>query len=93
MADFFCVPTILFDEVDANIGGITANMVGTALSIIGKKRQVLAVTHFVQVATKADAHFVLTKTTLDGRTISIVNQLDSKKALAKEHSRMVGIET
>lgn len=93
MADSYSIPTVLFDEVDANIGGITANMVGTALSEIGKKRQVLAVTHFVQVATKADAHFVLTKNTHEGRTTSSVRHLKTQKALEKEHSRMVGVDS
>jgi DNA repair protein RecN (Recombination protein N) len=55
------VPTLVFDEVDAGIGGAVAATVGRLLQSLGTRRQVLCVTHLPQVATFADAHFRVTK--------------------------------
>jgi DNA repair protein RecN (Recombination protein N) len=55
------VPTLVFDEVDAGIGGAVAATVGKQLQALGAHRQVLCVTHLPQVATFADAHFRVTK--------------------------------
>jgi DNA repair protein RecN (Recombination protein N) len=82
-------PTIIFDEVDANIGGETANVVGEKLNEIGQKHQVLCITHFPQVAKYADHHLHIYKTEIDGRTITQVNSLDSS-ARQKELARMRG---
>jgi len=90
LADQSSIPTILFDEIDASIGGMTANTVGKALAAMGQKRQVLAVTHFVQVASQATSHFTLQKKTLKGRTLTTVEELNSKKQIEKEHLRMIG---
>jgi DNA repair protein RecN (Recombination protein N) len=55
------VPTLVFDEVDAGIGGAVAATVGRLLQSLGTRRQVLCVTHLPQVASFADAHFRVTK--------------------------------
>jgi DNA repair protein RecN (Recombination protein N) len=55
------VPTLIFDEVDAGIGGAVAATVGRLLQSLGNRRQVLCVTHLPQVAAFADAHFRVTK--------------------------------
>ena len=55
------VPTLVFDEVDAGIGGGVAATVGALLQALGARRQVLCVTHLPQVAAFADAHFRVTK--------------------------------
>ena len=55
------VPTLIFDEVDAGIGGAVAATVGDLLQTLGARRQVLCVTHLPQVAAFADAHFRVTK--------------------------------
>ncbi len=55
------VPTLIFDEVDAGIGGAVAATVGAQLQALGARRQVLCVTHLPQVAAFADAHFRVTK--------------------------------
>ena len=55
------VPTLIFDEVDAGIGGAVAATVGRLLQTLGGRRQVLCVTHLPQVAAFADAHFRVTK--------------------------------
>jgi DNA repair protein RecN (Recombination protein N) len=55
------VPTLVFDEVDAGIGGRTALAVATRLADLGRSRQVVVVTHLAQIAARADRHFVVTK--------------------------------
>jgi len=55
------IPVLIFDEVDANVGGETANAVGGKMKQIAAKRQVLCITHLPQVAAPADAHYVVTK--------------------------------
>ncbi len=62
------IPVLVFDEVDANVGGETANAVGEKMQQIAQKRQVLCITHLPQVAAPASAHYVATKQTKAGRT-------------------------
>ena len=83
------IPVLIFDEVDANIGGETANVVGQKMKQIAAKRQVLCITHLPQVAAPADAHYVVTKQIKDGRTISEITLLD-KKSRVTELARMLG---
>ncbi|HEU6448764.1 MAG TPA: DNA repair protein RecN [Verrucomicrobiae bacterium] len=83
------IPVLIFDEVDANVGGETANAVGEKMKQIAAKRQVLCITHLPQVAAPADAHFVVTKQIKNGRTISEINLL-GKKERVSELSRMLG---
>jgi DNA repair protein RecN (Recombination protein N) len=90
MADLFAVPTVFFDEIDASIGGMTAHTVGETLAAMGKKRQVVAVTHFVQVASKANSHFAISKKEHDGRTVTTVQELGSQESKNREHQRMAG---
>lgn len=83
------IPVLIFDEVDANIGGETANAVGEKMRQIAAKRQVLCITHLPQVAAPAATHFVVTKQVKDGRTISEIKQLD-RKCRVTELARMLG---
>ena len=83
------VPVLVFDEVDANIGGETANAVGLKMKQIAAKRQVFCITHLPQVASAADAHYVVTKQLKNGRTISEINLLD-KTSRVTELARMLG---
>jgi len=83
------VPVLVFDEVDANVGGETAVAVGQKMQQIAAKRQVLCITHLPQVAASADAHFVVSKEVRDGRTISEITLLE-RKARVAELSRMLG---
>ena len=83
------IPVLVFDEVDANIGGETANAVGEKMRQIAAKRQVICITHLPQVAAPADAHYVVTKQVRDGRTISEIALLD-KKSRVEELTRMLG---
>jgi DNA repair protein RecN (Recombination protein N) len=83
------IPVLVFDEVDANVGGETANAVGEKMKQIAAQRQVLCITHLPQVAAPADAHYVVTKQVKDGRTISEITLLD-KKSRVTELARMLG---
>jgi DNA repair protein RecN (Recombination protein N) len=86
------IPVLIFDEVDANIGGETANAVGEKMKQIAARRQVLCITHLPQVAVPADAHYVVTKQVKDGRTISEIRLLDKKERVT-ELARMLGGQT
>jgi DNA repair protein RecN (Recombination protein N) len=82
-------PTLIFDEIDANVGGRTASMIGEKLYALGKHRQVLCITHFPQVASKADTHFSVQKTQTRERTLTQIAQLSSKER-KQELLRMIG---
>ncbi len=84
------VATLIFDEVDAGIGGAVADTVGRLLKRLGQSRQVLAVTHLPQVAAHGDQHFVVLKESDDaGRPVSRMRQLD-RKTRVEELARMLG---
>jgi DNA repair protein RecN (Recombination protein N) len=86
------IPVLVFDEVDANVGGETANAVGEKMRQISRNRQVLCITHLPQVAAPASAHFVATKQLKAGRTISEITLLD-KQDRVTELARMLGGQT
>src|SRR5690606_8869751 len=69
------VPTLAFDEVDAGVGGATANHVAALLARLAERHQVLVVTHLAQVAAYADAHFVVEKGAAGGRTVTRVRRV------------------
>lgn len=81
--------TIVFDEIDANIGGETAVVVGKKLEEIGQAHQVMCITHFPQVAMQANHHYKIEKVEKGGRTLSLVTRLDAK-GKKSEISRMLG---
>jgi DNA repair protein RecN (Recombination protein N) len=83
------LPVIVFDEVDVGIGGGTAEIVGQLLNALGKKAQVLCVTHLPQVAAQGNHHFYISKQTEDGKTRTQVTVLD-KEGRIKELARMLG---
>jgi DNA repair protein RecN (Recombination protein N) len=83
------VPVLVFDEVDANVGGETANAVGEKMRQIARARQVLCITHLAPVAATADTHFVVTKQVRDGRTLSDIQPLSAKQRV-DELARMLG---
>ena len=86
------VPVLVFDEVDANVGGETAYAVGQKMRQIAKNRQVLCITHLPQVAASATTHFVASKKTKEGRTTSEVMLLE-KDDRVTELARMLGGQT
>ena len=82
-------PTLVFDEVDAGIGGRTADPVGRSLWSLGRDHQVLVVTHLPQIAAHADAHFRIAKRERDGRTVTSVERLDREGRIV-ELAAMLG---
>ena len=82
------VPTLIFDEVDAGIGGAVAATVGAQLQALGARRQVLCVTHLPQVAAFADAHFRVTKLG-DAKTVRADVGAISGAARIEELARML----
>jgi DNA repair protein RecN (Recombination protein N) len=89
LAGIESLPCLIFDEVDANIGGETAVVVGEKLKEIGRSTQVIAITHFPQVARQADHHVQISKVETDGRTMTIVANLDAE-GRTHELTRMLG---
>jgi DNA repair protein RecN (Recombination protein N) len=83
------VPTLIFDEVDAGIGGAVAEVVGRKLRTLGRERQVLCVTHLAQVAAQAAQQWSVAKLTVGGTTRSRVVALDDKGRI-EEIARMLG---
>lgn len=83
--------TLIFDEIDAGVGGAVADTVGRLMKQLGRDRQVLAVTHLPQVAACADHHFVVSKSTQKGSTRSDVQPVAGEARVA-EIARMLGGE-
>ena len=84
--------TLVFDEVDAGIGGRAAEVVGRKLKAVAARRQVLCVTHLPQIAALADQHLAVRKQVAKGRTVTLVDRL-SDEARVEEVARMLGGET
>ncbi len=85
------VGTLVFDEIDAGIGGNTARVVGERLKALGAGRQVVCITHLPQVASLADVHFRLQKEVADGQAVATVERLDGE-GVVEEIRRMLGGE-
>ena len=83
------IPVLVFDEVDANVGGETAQAVGEKMRQISRQRQVLCITHLAPVAAHADAHYVAAKQLRSGRTISEIRLLAPEERV-EELARMLG---
>lgn len=86
------IPVLVFDEVDANVGGETANAVGDKMRQLAQQRQVLCITHLPQVAACATAHYVVAKEVKAGRTLSQITLLEPKERVT-ELARMLGGQT
>lgn len=83
------IPVLVFDEVDANVGGETAQAVGEKMRQIAQARQVLCITHLAPVAAQADVHFVVAKQVKAGRTTSEIRLLEPEERV-EELARMLG---
>ena len=89
LADEEDTPTLIFDEIDAGISGITADRVGEKLHLIGKSRQVICITHLPQIAAAADVHFLIEKSARDNSVSTQIERLDYE-ASVKELARILG---
>ena len=83
--------TMVFDEIDAGIGGVTAKTVAESVAKISRGRQVLCITHLPQIASMADIHLQIAKSEVNGRTVTKVRQIDAEERV-KEISRMASGE-
>ena len=84
-------PTLIFDEIDAGVGGTVADSVGRLMKQLGRSAQVLAVTHLAQVAACADGHFVVSKALKGKQTLSDIQPVEGVTRVA-EIARMLGGE-
>lgn len=82
-------PTLIFDEIDAGVGGSVADSVGRLMKQLGRTSQVLAVTHLAQVAACADGHFVVSKSLKGKQTLSDIHAVEGETRVA-EVARMLG---
>ena len=83
--------TMVFDEIDAGLGGVTAKTVAESVAKISRGRQVLCVTHLPQIASMADFHLQITKSEVGGRTVTKVKRLDDAERVS-EIARMASGE-
>jgi DNA repair protein RecN (Recombination protein N) len=86
------IPTVVFDEVDAGIGGAIAEEVGRKLRRVAAKRQVFCITHLPQIACMADSHYGVSKSVIKDRTSTEVRVLSEKERVG-EIARMLGGKT
>lgn len=94
LADLDDVPLLVFDEVDANVGGEIGRIVGEKMAGIAKNHQVLCVTHLPQVAAQATCHLVVTKDQSKDRAVVTIEPIQaSRKARVSELARMLGDRT
>ncbi len=91
LAEADATPVLVFDEVDTGIGGRSADPVGRSLWALGRRHQVLCVTHLPQIAAHADAHYRIAKRERDGRTVTEIERLDREGRIV-ELSQMLGGE-
>ena len=89
LAENEAVETVVFDEVDAGIGGRVADVVGEKLSLLSCYHQIICITHLPQIAKFGDHHFRISKQVYRGRTVTIIKPLDNKDRV-KEIARMLG---
>lgn len=89
LADEEDTPTLIFDEIDAGISGITADKVGEKLRLIGKSRQVICITHLPQIAAVADIHFLIEKNAEGNSVKTRIKRLDQEASI-NELARILG---
>lgn len=89
LADEEDTPTLIFDEIDAGISGITADKVGEKLHLIGKSRQVICITHLPQIAAAADVHFLIEKNAEQNSVKTRIERLDQDSSV-RELARILG---
>ncbi len=92
LAETESVETLVFDEVDAGIGGAVADVVGRKLAELSRYHQVLCITHLPQIAVYADHHFRIEKAVSGGKTRTVITRLGKKERI-REIARMLGGET
>ena len=92
LAETDAVGTVIFDEVDAGIGGAVAEVVGKKLSALAKKHQLICITHLPQIACFGRNHYYIEKRVKKGRTTTTIRPMDQQERI-REIARMLGGET
>ena len=88
LSDTYGTETLIFDEIDAGISGITATKVAAKLNRIAKNHQVILITHLPQIAAMADNHFVIEKKVDDNRTLTTITEL-TEDGMIEEIGRLI----
>ncbi len=73
------LPTLVFDEIDSGTSGEIANAIGGIMKIMGKKIQIISITHLAQVASKADHHYKVYKSNINNKVFTNINKLDNSE--------------
>ena len=89
MADRDEIETLIFDEIDVGISGRTAQKVSEKMAVIGRRRQVICITHLAQIAAMADQHYVIEKTVGKMDTRTDIRQLGEEESV-EELARLLG---
>lgn len=89
LADADQIETLLFDEIDVGISGRTAQMVAEKIHKIGKKHQVICITHLPQIAAMANHHYLIEKKVIEQKTVTNIYQLTPKQEIM-ELARLIG---
>ncbi len=89
IGDYDRIPTMIFDEIDSGISGITASIVGEKLRKMSEKHQIVCITHLPQIAAFADHHYVIKKSSDDDTTYTTVNEIYEEDRI-KEIARLLG---
>lgn len=89
LADKDEVETLIFDEIDTGISGRTAQKVSEKMALLGKRHQVICITHLAQIAAMADAHYLIEKTVENQKTTTQIRRISDKEAIA-ELARILG---
>jgi len=92
LAEADAVGTVVFDEVDAGIGGAVADVVGKKLAALSKKHQLICITHLPQIARFGSTHYFIEKKVRQGRTTTTIRPMDQQERI-NELARMLGGET
>lgn len=89
LADKDAIETLIFDEIDVGISGRTAQKVSEKMCVIGRKHQVICITHLAQIAAMADAHYAIEKKVNDGKTQTEISKLTEEQSI-QELARILG---
>ncbi len=89
LAEYDGIPTLIFDEIDTGISGRTAQVVGEKIKKISKKHQVISISHLPQIAALADSHFLINKSLVGNKSITIISKLSYEERVL-EMARILG---
>ena len=92
LAEADSIPSMIFDEIDQGIGGRVGSIVGEKLWLLSRNHQILCITHLPQLAAYYDAHFHVSKQLSDGRTRTVVKQLQPEESL-REMAQLMGADS